>query len=78
MGNERHGKLAYTVQEAAGLLSLSRAHLYRVIDLGEIGTVRIGRCRRITAGQLDEFLRRREAETGLPADPAALPRQVRR
>lgn len=52
-----HAKLAYTVTEAAGLLSVSRAHLYRLIDLQEIGSVTIGRSRRITSRQLEEFVR---------------------
>lgn len=57
----KHAKLAYTVEEAAGLLSLSRAHVYRLMDLAEIGSVTIGRSRRITARQLEEFLRRLES-----------------
>ncbi len=56
------GKLAYTVEDAAERLSLSRAHLYRLIEAQEIGSITIGRSRRITARQLDEFVRRREAE----------------
>lgn len=54
-------KLAYTVGEAAELLSLSRAKLYRLIDACEIGSVVIGRSRRITLSQLQEFLSRLEA-----------------
>lgn len=54
-------KLAYTVEEAAELLSLSRAKLYRLIDTCEIGSVAIGRSRRITRSQLLEFLSRLEA-----------------
>lgn len=53
-------KLAYTVEEAAELLSLSRAHLYRLLELGEIGSVNIGRSRRITTGQLTDFIKRLE------------------
>ena len=56
------GRLAYTVEDAAERLSLSRAHLYRLIEAQEIGSITIGRSRRITARQLDEFVRRREAE----------------
>ncbi len=54
-------KLAYTVEEAAEMLSLSRAHVYRLIDLQEIGSVTIGRSRRITASQLAEFIKELEA-----------------
>jgi len=57
----KHSKLAYKVEEAARLLSLSRAHVYRLMDLAEIGSVTIGRSRRITARQLEEFLRRLES-----------------
>lgn len=59
-------KLAYTVEEAAGLLSLSRAHLYRLMDIGEIGSISIGRSRRITHGQLEEFIANQEARSVLP------------
>lgn len=66
VGSAGQRKMAYTVVEAAGLLSVSRAHLYRLIDLGQVGTIRVGRCRRITAGQLEAFVRRREDEDGAP------------
>ena len=59
--------MAYTVEEAGVLLSLSRAQLYRLIDLGEIGTITVGRSRRLTARQLDAFLEARERENPLPA-----------
>lgn len=49
-------KLAYTVSEAASLLSLSRSLMYELINAGKIETVKIGRARRITKAQLDRFL----------------------
>jgi excisionase family DNA binding protein len=49
-------KLAYTVRDAASLLSLSRAQIYRLMDQGDIKFVKIGRSRRITADQLDSFV----------------------
>lgn len=49
-------KLAYTVEEAAELLSLSRAHVYRLLDVGELRSISIGRSRRVTAGQLHAFI----------------------
>jgi len=49
-------KLAYTVSEAAALLSLSRSFLYEQIHAGTIETIKIGRSRRITKTQLDRFL----------------------
>lgn len=59
-----HEKMAYTVEEASELLSLSRAHVYRLIDLGQIETVTVGRSRRITSRQLDAFLLRLEQRNG--------------
>lgn len=55
-------KLAYTVEEAAELLSLSRAHLYRLMDSGQIGSISIGRSRRITRKQLLAFIEESEAK----------------
>ncbi|MCC6685427.1 MAG: helix-turn-helix domain-containing protein [Fimbriimonadaceae bacterium] len=61
-------KLCYTVEEAANLLSISRAQVYRLIDKAELGSVAVGRSRRITHAQLLNFL------TGLEAkDNSSLP-----
>jgi excisionase family DNA binding protein len=57
-----HAKMAYTIEEATSLLSLSRAQLYRLIDRGELATIKIGKSRRVTAGQLEAFLLRFEQE----------------
>lgn len=53
-------KIAYTVEEAGLLLSLSRAQMYRLLDVGEIGSVRIGRSRRITVNQLQAYVAKLE------------------
>ena len=58
-----HSKMAYTVPEASSLLSLSRSLLYRLIDLGEIETIKVGRSRRITATQLESFLKALELKS---------------
>lgn len=72
-------KLAYTVEEAAELLSVSRAHLYRLIDLQEIGSVTIGRSRRITAKQLATFLESLEIQaTTAPRSAWEYSQQTRR
>ena len=55
-------KLAYSVEEAAELLSVSRAHLYRLLDTGKLESIRIGRSRRITHGQLTAFISTLEAQ----------------
>lgn len=59
-----HAKMAYTVEEANTLLSLSRAHIYRLIDHGEIETIKIGKSRRVTSRQLDAFLLAQELQNG--------------
>jgi excisionase family DNA binding protein len=53
-------KLAYTVEEAAKLLSISRSRLYELIHAGEIQSIKFGRSRRITAEQLRQFLKQSE------------------
>lgn len=60
----RHFKMAYTVVEAAELLSLSRAQLYRLIDLQELPSVKVGKSRRITYAQLEAFVARLEQTQG--------------
>lgn len=49
-------KMAFTVKEAGAMLSLSRSSMYELIHAGKIETVKIGRARRITKGQLETFL----------------------
>lgn len=53
--------LAYTVAAAAGLVSMSRSTFYELIAKGEIKTIKIGRCRRITRAQLEHFISVRES-----------------
>lgn len=60
MAERQQQKMAYTVVEAAALLSVSRAHLYRLIEAQEIGSVSIGRSRRITVHQLECYVERLE------------------
>lgn len=55
-------KLAYTVKEAANLLSLSRSMLYELIHTNRIETIKIGRSRRITATQLTNYVQSCERE----------------
>jgi excisionase family DNA binding protein len=63
------GKLLYTVEEAGELLSLSRAQIFRLIDLEELGSVKIGKARRISAAQLDAFVRMLEQTSGFVRFP---------
>ena len=66
MSQSSRPKLAYTVEEAAELLSLSRAHVYRLIDVQELGSVTIGRSRRITSTQLSQFISVLEGRASRP------------
>lgn len=47
---------AYTVDEAARRLSMSRSGLYKIIARGEIATVKFGGSRRITPDAIRDFL----------------------
>ena len=66
--NSAHTKFAYTVEEAAELLSMSRSQMFRLIDLMEISTIKIGKLRRVTHAQLDAFLRKMEQANGFSVD----------
>ena len=49
-------KLLVTVEEAAERLSLGRTHCYSLVMRGEIGSVKIGRSRRVPVAALREFV----------------------
>jgi excisionase family DNA binding protein len=68
--------MAYTVEEAGDLLSLSRAQLYRLIDCGDLETIKIGKSRRVTSRQLDAFLAGHEAQNGYVPQMPAMPRRA--
>ena len=58
-------ELLVTVVEAARRLSIARSHLYQHLQRGTLGSVHIGRSRRIPIGELDAFVARLRAEGGL-------------
>jgi len=55
-------RLLLTVNQAAGCLSLSRSHLYRYVQTGELRSVKIGRARRVPVSALEEFVQRLQDE----------------
>lgn len=57
--------MAYTIEEACQLVSLSRAQVYRLIDVGEIQTIKIGKSRRVTSRALDAFILALEEQNGV-------------
>jgi excisionase family DNA binding protein len=54
-------KLAYSIQEAADALSISRSMIYDEMDSGRLGYIKIGRRRLITSAQLENYLARQVA-----------------
>ena len=60
-------RLAWTVQEAADQIGISRASLYRLVQTGEVPSFTIGRSRRITNEALERFVRRLAEEQAVPA-----------
>lgn len=55
MGNT---KFLVTIPEAAELLSLSRAFVYKLIARGEIPVIHIGRAARIPVAELERWVAR--------------------
>ena len=56
-------KLAFSVEEVAGLLSLGRSTVFELVRTGELGSIKLGHRRLITQADLDEFLQRARAES---------------
>ena len=52
----------FTPNEAAERLGMSRTHLYKLLDRGEIGFDRVGRDRRIPFSELAKFEERRQRD----------------
>lgn len=49
-------KILLTITEAAQLLSLSRAHLYRLLEKGDLVSVQSGHCRHISRAALERYV----------------------
>lgn len=49
-------KLLLTVEEVGRLTGLGRTLLYEKLKSGELRSVTIGRCRRISRGAVEEFI----------------------
>jgi excisionase family DNA binding protein len=65
-------RLLYTVSDAAWMLSLSRAHLYREIQRGTLPSVLVGgRCRRISRVALEQYIAHLEESNCLEGQVAS-------
>ena len=51
-------RVLYRVEEAAELLSLSRDRVYQLIRSKQLRSVQVGKCRRVPARALDEYVSR--------------------
>jgi excisionase family DNA binding protein len=54
-------RLLLRVEEAAERLSISRAKAYELLSTGEIGSIKIGRSRRILASELSNWVEKEVA-----------------
>lgn len=62
-------KLLYTTEEAGSLLGIGRTRMFRMMEAGEIGSVKIGKSRRIPAAALDAYVARLVADHGTDNTP---------
>jgi excisionase family DNA binding protein len=60
-----------TVREAAALLGVSRPTVEKYIKMGNIPSVRIGRCRRIRRRDVESFIRERTQWGWTPYESSA-------
>lgn len=60
-----------TVAEAAAILRLGRTLVYELVLRGDLGSIKIGRARRIPVSAVDAFIRERLGEAGKAGAEAA-------
>ena len=60
----RRGSPFLTVAEVADMLRVSNMTVYRLVNAGAMKAVRIGKSYRITADEVDRYLREGAADTG--------------
>ena len=68
----------YTPAQVAKQLRMSRTHLYKLLDSGDIPSHRVGRDRRITGRDIVAFERRRQEERRALAERFAGAQTIRR
>jgi len=52
----------FTVPQIAKMLNVSRSQIYTLFASGELSSVLVGGCRRITENQLNNYLRKLEEQ----------------
>ena len=58
--NTSHLPLTVTVTEAGRQLAISRRTVYKLMDSGELASIKIGRARRITRQAIADYLERQQ------------------
>ena len=53
----------YTVQEFAEIFKISRSHAYSLVKTGEVPSITLGNCKRITAEIIEQLLRQGRTRT---------------
>jgi excisionase family DNA binding protein len=48
--------ILFTAAQVAKIMGISRSQVYVLLNKGQLGSVHIGRSRRITREQVDEFI----------------------
>jgi len=48
--------MLFTPVQAAKIMGVSRSHVYVLMNQGKLNSVNIGRCRRITVTQMNDFI----------------------
>ena len=54
----------YTVQEFAEIFKISRSHAYSLAKTGEVPSITLGNCKRITAETIEQLLHQGRTRTG--------------
>ena len=68
----------YTPAQVAQRLQVSRTHLYKLLDSGQIPSHRVGRDRRVSGRDIAAFERRRQEERRALAERFARAETIRR
>lgn len=53
----------YTLEQVAGLLSLGRSHLYRLITAGLLRPIKVGKSVRVSREELERFITALQEDT---------------
>lgn len=53
--------LVYKPSELIDVLKLSRSMIYQLLRSGQLASIRVGKCIRVTSSQLEAFLKQQES-----------------